>query len=231
MANGYVQNMNPLFRQPFHKRFPPPQRPAPPSNDPSTLFNQQPAQCAFPNAFPAEGPNIVQRFWIRLFMTLVYTPYKFLRTHVEAVYTFLRAYVESSLTAQHLLTVNEFDMNAQMLMISLQHNSWSILIGLVVVVLACVGAYFFSPKGENNTYVYDAGIERSKRANMTQSLAMDTHAKFCKLLHYVGYAFRPFTGPMKRRLTSTTAITFLAQWHPLIEPRMTKLRTGYAGGS
>jgi hypothetical protein len=27
------------------------------------------------------------------------------------------------------------------------------------------------------------------------------------------------------------AITFLAQWHPLIQPRMTGLRKGYAGGS
>lgn len=28
-----------------------------------------------------------------------------------------------------------------------------------------------------------------------------------------------------------TAITFLAQWHPLIQPRMTGLRKGYAAGS
>ncbi len=31
--------------------------------------------------------------------------------------------------------------------------SWSIIIGLVFVVLASLVAWFFSPKGENNTYV------------------------------------------------------------------------------
>jgi hypothetical protein len=31
--------------------------------------------------------------------------------------------------------------------------SWSIFIGLVVVILASVAAWFFSPKGETQTYV------------------------------------------------------------------------------
>ena len=33
-------------------------------------------------------------------------------------------------------------------------NSWSIIIGLVCVVVLCVLAWFFSPKGENQTYVH-----------------------------------------------------------------------------
>lgn len=32
-------------------------------------------------------------------------------------------------------------------------SSWSIIIGLVVVVLASVAAWFFAPKGETQTYV------------------------------------------------------------------------------
>lgn len=32
-------------------------------------------------------------------------------------------------------------------------NSWSLLIGLVVIVALSAGAYFLSPKGENQTYV------------------------------------------------------------------------------
>jgi hypothetical protein len=151
MANGYVQNMNPLFRQPFHQRFPTPRRPAPPpSNDPSALFAQNNAQCAFPNAFPADGPNIMQRFWIRLFMTLIYGPYTFLRSRIEMFYT-------------TILALYIGDMETQILIESLHHNSWSIIIGLVVVLVACVGAYFFSPKGETNTYVPHLGADTSSR--------------------------------------------------------------------
>jgi len=74
-------------------------------------------------------------------------------------------------------------------------NGWSILIGLVVVIVASVGAYFFSPKGENNT--------------VWRWVLMLSFAS-CYIMW---------------------AITFLAQWHPLIQPRMTGLRHGYAAGS
>jgi hypothetical protein len=135
MANGYVQNMNPLFRQPFHQRFPAPQRPpTPPSNNPSALFaSRDDAQCLFPSAFPAEGPNIIQRFWIRLFTILIYGPYTFLHQNLTETYAILAT------------------LDAELLTVALLENRWSILIGLIVVVLASVGAYFFSPKGENNT--------------------------------------------------------------------------------
>lgn len=143
--------MNPLFRQPFHQRFPGPQRPPqPPSNDPSTLFAQNNAQCAFPGAFPAEGPNIIQRFWIRLFMTFIHAPYTFFCARIEMLYT-------------TILALYIGDLDTQTLIASLQNNSWSIIIGLVVVIVASVGVYFFSPKGENNTYVQVWDAENSNR--------------------------------------------------------------------
>lgn len=74
-------------------------------------------------------------------------------------------------------------------------NGWSLLIGLVVIVALSVGAYFLSPKGENQTIW---------RSSLILSFAS------CYIMW---------------------AITFLAQWHPLIEPRMAKLRPGYPGGS
>lgn len=142
MANGYVQNMNPLFRGPYYQRFPGPQRPPPPpSNDPSALFapqNQDNAQCMFPSAFPATGPNIIQRFWIRLFMTFVYWPYTFLHRWLTEGYNVFA-------------TLDLANLDTQLLTAALLENRWSILIGLVVVIVASVGAYFFSPKGENNT--------------------------------------------------------------------------------
>lgn len=35
----------------------------------------------------------------------------------------------------------------------------------------------------------------------------------------------------RMRTNCNVAITFMAQWHPLIEPKMSKLRPGYLGGS
>lgn len=74
-------------------------------------------------------------------------------------------------------------------------NGWSILIGLIVVVALSAAAYFFSPKGENQTVW---------RSTLILSFAS------CYIMW---------------------AITFMAQWHPLIEPKMSKLRPGYPGGS
>jgi hypothetical protein len=34
-------------------------------------------------------------------------------------------------------------------------NSWAIIIGFVVIVLASIAAWFFSPKGETQTYVFN----------------------------------------------------------------------------
>ncbi|KAL1959760.1 hypothetical protein VTO42DRAFT_1346 [Malbranchea cinnamomea] len=67
-------------------------------------------------------------------------------------------------------------------------NGWSIIIGLVFVVLASLVAWVFSPKGETRT------VWRS-------SLILAFSACYLMWL-----------------------ITFLAQWHPLIEPRRSNMR-------
>ncbi|EPE34153.1 hypothetical protein GLAREA_07166 [Glarea lozoyensis ATCC 20868] len=67
-------------------------------------------------------------------------------------------------------------------------NGASIIIGLVVVVIACVAGWFFAPKGETQTIW---------RSSLILSFAS------CYLMW---------------------AITFLAQWHPLIVPRRGGLR-------
>ncbi|TVY88580.1 V-type proton ATPase subunit e [Lachnellula willkommii] len=72
------------------------------------------------------------------------------------------------------------------------HSSWSIIIGLVVIVLACAAGWFLAPKGETQTIW---------RSSLILSFAS------CYIMW---------------------AITFLAQWHPLIVPRRSGLRTGAA---
>ncbi|KAA6415006.1 MAG: V-type proton ATPase subunit e [Lasallia pustulata] len=62
-------------------------------------------------------------------------------------------------------------------------NGWSLIIGLVFVVVVSLLAWFFSPKGENNTVW---------RSTLILSFAS------CYIMW---------------------AITFMAQWHPLIAPR------------
>ncbi|KAK4499462.1 hypothetical protein PRZ48_009977 [Zasmidium cellare] len=71
---------------------------------------------------------------------------------------------------------------------------WSILISIVVVVAIALGAWFFSPKGENQA-VWRSTIILS--------------AASCWLMW---------------------AITFLAQWHPLIAPERKDLRPEFNQG-
>ncbi|KAF1819676.1 uncharacterized protein K489DRAFT_434388 [Dissoconium aciculare CBS 342.82] len=73
-------------------------------------------------------------------------------------------------------------------------NGWSLIISIIVIVAICVAAWFFSPKGENQT------IWRS-----TVILSVVS----CWLMW---------------------AITFLAQWHPLIVPERSDLRPEFNGG-
>ncbi|KAI9843217.1 MAG: H(+)-transporting V0 sector ATPase subunit e [Thelocarpon superellum] len=70
-------------------------------------------------------------------------------------------------------------------------NGWSVIIGLIFVVLASALAWFFSPKGENQTIW---------RSSLILSFAS------CYIMW---------------------AITFLAQWHPLIAPKRNDIRPGY----
>ncbi|KAB8216900.1 V-type proton ATPase subunit E [Aspergillus flavus] len=67
-------------------------------------------------------------------------------------------------------------------------NGWSLIIGLIVIAVASVVAWVFSPKGENQT------LWRS-----TLILAFVS----CYLMW---------------------AITFMAQWHPLISPKRADIR-------
>ncbi|KAI9824081.1 MAG: H(+)-transporting V0 sector ATPase subunit e [Thelocarpon impressellum] len=67
-------------------------------------------------------------------------------------------------------------------------NGWSIIIGLVFVVLASLVAWYFAPKGENQTVW---------RSSLVLTFAS------CYIMW---------------------AITFLAQWHPLIVPKRHDLR-------
>ncbi|KAK5660218.1 hypothetical protein OQA88_12752 [Cercophora sp. LCS_1] len=70
-------------------------------------------------------------------------------------------------------------------------NGYSVFVGLVVIAAMCAGAWFFSPKGENNV--------------LWRSSLILTFIS-CYLMW---------------------AITFLAQLHPLIEPRRSDLREKY----
>jgi V-type H+-transporting ATPase subunit e len=117
---------HPLQRQPF-----PPAVQRPPNTDPNALFEQpQPAFCAFPD----DGPNIFQQALSSVSAALV----RWLRD----VPSVLGAFV-----------AGPGNLDTDVLTEALRENSWSIIIGLVIVVVLCVLAWFFSPKGENQTYV------------------------------------------------------------------------------
>jgi hypothetical protein len=134
MANGYVPRfMQPPPGMPHSLRRPPfppvPQRP--PNTDPSALFAQpRPAFCAFPD----DGPNIFQQAFSGVYVAVT----RWLR----GVWSIPRRCVND--LGNH---------DAHVLTVAWLENSWSIIIGLVCVVALCVLAWFFSPKGENQTYV------------------------------------------------------------------------------
>ncbi|KAB8067555.1 ATPase, V0 complex, subunit E1/e2 [Aspergillus leporis] len=67
-------------------------------------------------------------------------------------------------------------------------NGWSLIIGLVIVVIASAVAWIFSPKGDNQTLF---------RSTLILSFVA------CYLMW---------------------AITFMAQWHPLITPKRSDIR-------
>ncbi|KAL3489006.1 hypothetical protein BJX62DRAFT_165774 [Aspergillus germanicus] len=101
-------------------------------------------------------------------------------------------------------------------------NGWSLLIGLIVVVAAGVAAWLFSPKGENQTLW---------RSTLILSLA-SCYLMWC--MFFLPSPLPPSTtiqDPRPQRqqhmlicLAPTAAITFLAQWHPLISPRRADIR-------
>jgi hypothetical protein len=134
MANGYV----PRFMQP------PPGMPHPlqrlpfpmaganrPNTAPDALEPPKPAFCPFPD----DGPNIFQQAFSSVSKVVVGSLVHF-----------------GSIPGAFVREMGNMDLD--MLTVALRENSWSIIIGLVCVVALSVLAWFFSPKGENQTYVH-----------------------------------------------------------------------------
>lgn len=150
MANGYV----PRFMRPdplnLQRRSPRPPQPATHAlHDPAALFTTKSApQCMFP---VQDGPNPIQRFWIALFTP----PFR----AVMAVFRiFKHLYMQARIAVEEVQSNGllqsrylSFDIDNELLMNTFYENSWSILIGLLVVVALSVAAWFVSPKGENQT--------------------------------------------------------------------------------
>ncbi|KAL7627614.1 H(+)-transporting V0 sector ATPase subunit e [Parahypoxylon ruwenzoriense] len=70
-------------------------------------------------------------------------------------------------------------------------QGYSIFVGLAIVAAMCIGAWFLSPKGENQT---------TWRSSLILAFVS------CYLMWF---------------------ITFMAQLHPLIEPRRSSVRQGF----
>lgn len=133
-------------------------------------------------------------------------------------------------------------------------NSWSLLVSIIFIVVFCAVAWFASPKGENQTYVYllvarshnISSNPRNSRALSARSrlatntldrsvwrstlilsawscwLMWGTYPPTCSFTWYIECDVLTFT--------ISVAITFLAQWHPLIAPERSDLRPEYNGG-
>jgi hypothetical protein len=135
MANGYVPRFmqpppgipHPLQRLPL-----PVADPNRPNAAPDALFEpSKPAFCPFPD----DGPNIFQQAFSSVSKVVVGSLMYF-----------------GSIPGAFVHAMGNIDRD--MLTIALRENSWSIIIGLVCVVVLGVLAWFFSPKGENQTYVH-----------------------------------------------------------------------------
>jgi hypothetical protein len=118
---------HPLQRLPF-----PPVVSRPPNTDPNALFERpKPAFCAFPD----DGPNIFQEA-------------------ISSVSGAVVRWLGDILDIPRMFVTEMGMMDTDVLTEALLENSWSIIIGLVCVVVLSVLAWFFSPKGENQTYVH-----------------------------------------------------------------------------
>lgn len=115
---------------------------------------------------------------------------------------------------------------------------WSLLISIIFIVVFSAIAWFASPKGVNQTYVLLSSTnrrgERSRLGTVSltiiQCLAINPHPLRLELLAHVGYVHCESTTFETRFLTQILAITFLAQWHPLITPERNDLRAQYHNG-
>jgi hypothetical protein len=81
----------------------------------------------------------------------------------------------------------------------------------IVIAVLCVGGFVFAPKGDNQTYPNVQVFEL-----ILQSLAVLNYPSNRILLSSVDLP--------QEKTDNRWAITYLAQLHPLIEPRASKLR-------
>lgn len=120
-------------------------------------------------------------------------------------------------------------------------DSWSLLISIIFIVIFCVVAWFASPKGETqtvwrSTLVLSAwacwlmwGTYRPGQWDIAASRTCLRSGGHLGSVQWDRGEGRQY-GDGVTRLTYGTAITFLAQWHPLITPERADLRPEYVNG-
>ncbi|RDI86972.1 hypothetical protein Vi05172_g3205 [Venturia inaequalis] len=111
-------------------------------------------------------------------------------------------------------------------------NGWSLIIGFVIIALFSVGSWFLSPKGENQTYVprplpqsQSYLYHRTRVASQILFLALRVQR-----VAHANVTNRVWRSSLILSAWSCFlmwAITFLAQWHPLITPINNSLRPEY----
>ncbi|KAL9531691.1 V-type proton ATPase subunit [Sphaerulina musiva] len=86
-------------------------------------------------------------------------------------------------------------------------NGWSLIISIIVVAAIGLAAWFLSPKGENQTYAIPFLCMAGARSNVHKSSVWRSTIILSTASCWLMWA-----------------ITFLAQWHPLIVPERSDLR-------
>ncbi|OHW96744.1 ATP synthase subunit h [Colletotrichum incanum] len=97
-------------------------------------------------------------------------------------------------------------------------QGYSIFIGLVIVVAMGAGAWFLSPKGETQMYVRPQLMQNTQKSHI-RSLASQ-----CGTANVGDSIWRSSLLLALACCYLMWAITFLAQLHPLIEPKRSNLR-------
>lgn len=104
-------------------------------------------------------------------------------------------------------------------------SRWSIFVGLFVIAAMCVAAWFLSPKGENQVLVLhhsDLGTQGSTPSRLSVLWLFATLTALLSLTF--GRLWRSSLILAFVCCYLMWAITFLAQLHPLIEPKRSDLR-------
>lgn len=125
---------------------------------PEQIFGLQSSGAEQPMSRPQDAPDAVERAlmrvfeWSRSFDAMALRFLKNLSSSISATLSSL-----SSQSNSLLLLSRDGYGNVpwlQLLTETWELHSWSIIIGLAVTVVASLAAWFFAPKGENRTYVY-----------------------------------------------------------------------------